>query len=118
MAATPASHVGVGEDVLGDLFERAKTVLDKARASALQPETEKVLRKFTLKEATQLLGIHTDTFYGLKQDPTANIPTGEKGARRRLFTLAEIHTIQEHLKLLPRQKLDIRQAVTLTVANF
>lgn len=118
MAATPASHAGVGEDVLGELFERANSVLDKARASALQPETEKVLRKFTLKEATQLLGIHTDTFYGLMQDPTANIPTGEKGARRRLFTLAEIHTIQEHLKLLPRQKLDIRAAVTLTVANF
>lgn len=108
----------VGEDVLAELFDRANTVLDKARANALEPEKDKVLRRFSLTEATRLLGIHTDTFYDLQQDPTANIPTGEKGARRRLFTLAEIHAIQQHLKLLPRQKLGIRQAVTLTVANF
>ena len=118
MADAPSNRIPVGEDVLGELFDRANAVLDRARASALEPETEKVLRRFTLKEATRLLGIHTDTFYDLKQDPTANIPTGEKGARRRLFTLAEIHAIQDHLKLLPRQKFDIRTAVTLTVANF
>src|SRR5208282_3638795 len=118
MAGPAANSNAVGEEVLGELFDRANTVLDKARANALEPEKEKVLRRFTLKEVTQLLGIHTDTFYGLMQDPTANIPTGEEGARRRLFTLAEVHQIQEHLKLLPRQKLNIRQAVTLTVANF
>jgi chromosome partitioning protein len=118
MAEATSNRNAVGEEALEELFDRANTVLDKARANALEPEKEKVLRRFTLKEVTQLLGIHTDTFYGLMQDPTANIPTGEKGARRRLFTLAEVHKIQEHLKLLPRQKLDIRQAVTLTVANF
>ena len=118
MAEVPSNRIPVGEDVLGELFDRANAVLDKARANALEPETQKILRRFTLKEATRLLGIHTDTFYDLKQDPTANIPTGEKGARRRLFTLAEIHEIQDHLKLLPRQKFDIREAVTLTVANF
>ncbi len=117
MAESASSH-RVGEDTLGELFERANAVLDKARAAALEPNKEKVLRRFTLKEATRLLGIHTDTFYGLAQDPSANIPTGEKGARRRLFTLAEIHTIQEHLNLLPRQKLGIHEAVVLTVANF
>ena len=52
------------------------------------------------------------------QDPTANIPTGEKGARRRLFTLAESPPNRRALLNLPRQKLGIRQAVTLTVANF
>jgi chromosome partitioning protein len=118
MAEASSNRNAVGEEALEELFDRANTVLDKARANALEPEKEKVLRRFTLKEVTQLLGIHTDTFYGLMQDPTANIPTGEKGARRRLFTLAEVHQIQEHLKLLPRQKLGIRQAVTLTVANF
>jgi chromosome partitioning protein len=118
MAEATSNRNAVGEEALEELFDRANTVLDKARANALEPEKEKVLRRFTLKEVTQLLGIHTDTFYGLMQDPTANIPTGEKGARRRLFTLAEVHQIQEHLKLLPRQKLNIRQAVTLTVANF
>ena len=118
MADQPAPRMPVGEAVLDELFERANTVIDKARAAALEPEKEKVLRRFTLKEATQLLGIHTDTFYDLKDDPSANIPTGEKGARRRLFTLAEIHAIQEHLKLLPRQKHGISGAVTLTVANF
>jgi chromosome partitioning protein len=118
MAEPSANPNAVGEAALGELFDRANLVLDKARANALEPEKEKVLRRFTLKEATQLLGIHTDTFYELKQDPTANIPTGEKGARRRLFTLAEVHRIQEHLNLLPRQKFHIRQAVTLTVANF
>jgi chromosome partitioning protein len=118
MAEAPSNRIAIGEEVLGELFDRANTVLDKVRASALEPEKEKILRRFTLKEATRLLGIHTDTFYELKQDPTANIPTGEKGARRRLFTLPEIHAIQEHLKLLPRQKINIRQAVTLTVANF
>jgi chromosome partitioning protein len=108
----------VGEAILEELFERANEVLEKARSNALEPNTEKVLRRFSLKEATQLLGIHTDTFYGLVKDPTANIPRGEKGARRRLFTLAEIHAIQEHLKLLPRQKLGIKRAAVITVANF
>lgn len=108
----------VGETLLEELFERANEVLEKARTSALEPNTEKILRRFTLKEATQLLGIHTDTFYSLVKDPTANIPRGEKGARRRLFTLAEIHAIQEHLKLLPRQKFSIKRAAVITVANF
>ena len=62
----------VGEALLEELFDRANTVLEKARTSALEPENEKVLRRFTLKEATRLLGIHTDTFYGLVKDPTAN----------------------------------------------
>lgn len=116
--ATETSAPKVGEALLEELFDRANTVLEKARANALEPHTEKVLRRFTLKEATRLLGIHTDTFYGLLKDPQANIPTGEKGARRRLFTLAEIHALQEHLKLLPRQKYSINRAVVLTVANF
>lgn len=103
---------------MDELFERANEVLEKARANALEPNNEKVLRRFTLKEATRLLGIHTDIFYGLVKDPTVNIPTGEKGPRQRLFTLAEIHSIQDHLKLLPRQKYGIDRAVTLTVANF
>ena len=114
----PREPAGVGEAILGDLFERANEVVDRARARALEPQNEKVLRRFTLTEVTDLLGIHTSTFYELKEDPKANIPTGEKGKRKRLFTLAEIHALQEHLQRLPRQKYGIRGAVTLTVANF
>ena len=59
MAEAPSNRIAVGEDVLGELFDRANTVLDKARASALEPEKEKVLRRFTLKEATRTTSIKT-----------------------------------------------------------
>ena len=42
MAEATSNRNAVGEEALEELFDRANTALDKARANALEPEKEKV----------------------------------------------------------------------------
>ena len=113
---TSAKRRKAGLADIENLLERATAVLDKARQSALRPDSSKVLRRFTLREVTDLLGIHPSVFYEMKD--VGDLPTGEKSGTKRLFTLEEIHRLQEHLQLLPRQRFNIDRAVVVTVANF
>ncbi len=63
-----------------DLFERADEVIDRAaREIALQPESSKTLRTFTMTEVCSLLDLHPTVFYELIRQHPENIPTGEKG---------------------------------------
>jgi chromosome partitioning protein len=103
---------------IANLADRAEQVIQNARAAAMQPSSEKVLRRFTLKEATDLLGVHPTTLYELWEKDDLQLPKGEKTTGSRLFSLEEIHRIQEHLQLLPRQKYGIRRAVAVAIANF
>ncbi|MGO9357368.1 MAG: AAA family ATPase, partial [Xanthobacteraceae bacterium] len=103
-------------DDLLELAGRAHDVLESARAESLRPENKKTLRQFTMSEVCALLEIHFTKFY----EAVAVRPEfqGTKVKGKRLFTLAEIHTLQEHLKELPRQKYGIERAMTISVANF
>ncbi|MGO8778674.1 MAG: AAA family ATPase [Rhodomicrobium sp.] len=103
------------EDLL-ELAGRAHDVLESARAESLRPESKKTLRQFTMSEVCALLEIHFTKFYEAVADRPEFQGTKVKG--KRLFTLAEIHTLQEHLKQLPRQKYGIERAMTISVANF
>jgi chromosome partitioning protein len=104
--------------VIRDLAEKAGAVIDRARQAALDPETHKKLRRFTLREATQILNVHPRKVYELLGQNDPGLPTGERTKSKRLFTLEDIHLLQERMKELPAQKYEIRQPVVLTVANF
>jgi chromosome partitioning protein len=103
---------------IADLLElagRAKEVLMKAREDASKPDGKK-LRDFTMSEVCALLEIHFTKFYEAVADHPELQGTKVKG--KRLFTLANIHALQEHLKQLPHQKYGIERALTISVANF
>jgi chromosome partitioning protein len=100
------------------LYEDAAAVVERAREQAFPPEAKKRLRRFPLREVLALLGVHPDQFYAAVDGEASALPKGEKVKSKRLFTLAEVHEIQRHLGLLPRQRLSITDAVTLCIANF
>lgn len=103
-------------DAIDRLTEKASLVLEKAREAALEPNREKLLRRWTLTEAAGLLGI-TPKVFSLRVQKM-KLPSGEREGKRRLFTLEEIHAIQEGLGTLPRQRYAIREPVVIAVANF
>jgi chromosome partitioning protein len=112
----PIRRRGATIDDLLELAGRAKDVLVQARKDSLRPENKKTLRLFTMSEICALLGIHPTKFYEAVADRPELQGTRVKG--KRYYTLAEIHTLQEQLKQLPRQRYNIRQAVAISIANF
>lgn len=103
-------------DDLIELGERAAVVLEEARKEAVKPDSSKQLRAFTMAEALRLLDLHPTAYYELIRDNPEF--QGNKVERQRLFSLREVHQLQEHLKQLPRQRYGITRALTLSVANF
>ena len=86
--------------VIRDLAEKAGAVIDRARQAALDPETHKKLRRFTLREAAQTLEVHPRKIYELLGQNDPGLPTGERTKSKRLFTLEEIHLLQARLQQL------------------
>jgi chromosome partitioning protein len=114
MDPTPRRQASI--DDIEEIWQAADAVIEAAREIALQPESSKTLRTFTMTEVCSLLDLHPTVFYELiRQHPELG---GTKTAAKRLFTLAEIHRLQGHLKKLPRQLYDVDRAVTISVANF
>ena len=103
-------------EAISRLSEKAGLVLERAREAALEPDHRKILRRWTLTEAAELLGV-TPKVVSLRIEKM-NLPSGEREGKRRLFTLEEIHSIQESLGTLPRQRFAIREPVVIAVANF
>lgn len=103
-------------DDLIELGERAAVVLEEARKEAVKPDSSKKLRAFTMAEVLRLLDLHPTAYYEvIRANPEFQ---GNKVERQRLFSLQEVHRLQEHLKRLPRQRYGIDRALTLSVANF
>lgn len=99
-----------------DMWQAAEVVIEAARQIALQPESQKTLRTFTMTEVCALLDLHPTIFYEvIRSHPELG---GTKTSAKRLFTLGEVHELQAHLKKLPRQLYNIERAVTISVANF
>jgi chromosome partitioning protein len=118
----PASDPGVrvpkarASDIV-HLAEQAGEILARAREAALAPGTKKVLRKFNLKEVAELLGISAKTITRAVQ--RQELPPGERvRGNRLLFTLEEIHAIQDRLGLKPWRDPATDKAVVVAIANF
>ena len=103
-------------EAISALSEKAGLVLERAREAALEPNLRKTLRRWTLTEVAELLGV-TAKIVSARIEKMS-LPAGEREGKRRLFTLEEIHAIQESLGTLPRQRYAITQPVVIAVANF
>jgi chromosome partitioning protein len=91
--------------------------MTRARDAALEPNRQKILRKWSISEVAELLGTNADTLARrLKKKP--ELPQGEELGRKRLFSLAELHTIQADMGLLPRRDPAMDMPITMAVCNF
>ncbi len=99
------------------MADQAAEILKEAVAAAIEPEQRKVLRKWNLKEVAELLGVSRKTLErGIDE---GKLPGGERVATgRRLFSLEEIHKVQEILGLLPWRDPKTDRPIVIAVANF
>ena len=98
------------------LAERASEILAEALTAALEPANSKVLRSWNLKEVSELLGLSRKTLERAIEE--GKIPGGTVARGRRMFTLEEIHTVQEKLGLRPWRDPKTDPPVVVAVANF
>src|SRR6185312_6566020 len=118
-AETPRSPFGrLTLEDLEALSGKAQGLIEAARDAAVEPHKRKLLRRFGATEILQYLGnISIDTLYRrLKKDD--HLPQGTQvSARRREFTLAEIHHLQRAFGMLPRRP-EGKRPLVLSVCNF
>ena len=87
------------------LSGKAQSLIEAARDAAVEPHRRKVLRRFVATEILPFLGnISIDTLYRrLKKDE--HLPQGTQvSARRREFSLEEIHQLQRAFGITPRRR--------------
>jgi len=113
----PVRFPPVGLEELQQLSLKASDLMTRARDAALEPNREKILRKWSISEVAELLGTSADTLARrLKKKP--ELPQGEEVGRKRLFSLAELHAIQADMGLLPRRDPATDAPITMAVCNF
>lgn len=113
----PMRFPPVGLPELQSLAARASDLMQRARNAALEPNHQKILRKWGISEVAELLGTNADSLARrLKKKP--ELPQGEIDGRKRLFTLAELHAIQADMGLLPHRDPTTDAPVTIAVCNF
>lgn len=113
----PIRFPPVGLAELKQLAGKATDLMTRARDAALEPNRQKILRKWGISEVAELLGTNADSLARrLKRKP--NLPQGEMDGRKRLFTLEELHTIQADLGALPHRDPTVDPPVTIAVCNF
>lgn len=103
---------------LEELSGKAQSLIEAARDAAVEPNQRKTLRDFSATETLQYLGnISIDTLYRrLKKD--ASLPQGTQvSARRRQFSLPEVHQLQKAFGISPRRPPGARPLV-LSICNF
>lgn len=83
----------VDADNLEQIADNARDLLARARSAALDPGQTKELRKFSLTEAAELLGVSSRTIQRAAQ--AGQVPAGERNKRNQLFfSLAEINEMR------------------------
>jgi len=113
----PTRFPPVGLAELQQLSIKASDLMTRARDAALEPNRQKILRKWSISEVAELLSTNADTLARrLKKKP--ELPQGEESGRKRLFTLAELHAIQADMGLLPRRDPATDAPITMAVCNF
>jgi chromosome partitioning protein len=116
VASLPFSPLGL--DDLESLAGKAQGLIEAARDAAVDPHRRKQLRRFGATETLKYLGgISVDTLYRrLKKDEA--LPQGvQVNARRREFSLVEIHQLQQAFGITPRRPPG-RQSLVVSVCNF
>ena len=111
-----SSVPGADAERLDQLTAKTSEVIQRARAAALEPGVEKILRKWTLTEACEILGIEQHILLGRLEKK--DIPAGTREGKHRLFTLKEIHEIQAKLGLQRHRDPAVNNPITLAVTNF
>ena len=99
----PFRRMGLRE--LRERVDSAQGLIEAVRNAALEPNRTKVLRSFPATEICRYLGnISIDTLYRrLKKD--SELPQGTQlSARRRVFSLEEIHALQRAFGITPRRQ--------------
>jgi chromosome partitioning protein len=100
------------------LSSKAQNLIEAARDAAVEPNLRKVLRRFSATESLQYLGnISIDTLYRrLKKDE--QLPQGvQVNARRREFTLPDIHQLQHAFGIAPRRPAG-KPPLIISICNF
>src|SRR5271163_2580395 len=103
---------------LENLSGKAQGLIEAARDAAVEPHRRKILRRFGATETLQYLGnISIDTLYRrLKKDE--QLPQGVQiNARRREFSLADIHQLQRAFGITPRRPAG-KPPLIVSVCNF
>ena len=103
---------------LRERVDSAQGLIEAVRNAALEPNRTKVLRSFPATEICRYLGnISIDTLYRrLKKD--SELPQGTQlSARRRVFSLEEIHALQRAFGITPRRPVG-QPPLVLSVCNF
>jgi chromosome partitioning protein len=116
VASPPFSPLGL--DDLESLAGKAQGLIEAARDAAVDPHRRKQLRRFGATETLKYLGgISVDTLYRrLKKDEA--LPQGvQVNARRREFSLVEIHQLQQAFGITPRRPTG-RRPLVVSVCNF
>lgn len=113
----PIRFPPVGLEELQQLAGKASDLMTRARDAALEPNHQKILRKWGISEVAELLGTNADSLARrLKRKP--ELPQGEIDGRKRLFTLQELHAIQADMGLLPHRDPATDEPITMAVCNF
>lgn len=114
-ATTSARAQPVGMETLSGMTTVAQGILALARKRALAPNLEKTARRYTLTEVAELVQVPRKTLeYAIQ---TKDLPKGDAGARKRLFTLQDVEAFRRHAGTLPWRGPGTEPAV-ITVANF
>lgn len=101
---------------LETIADNARDLLTRARAAALEPGFAKVLRRFSLAEAAELLNVSARTIQRGAQ--SGQLPPGERNRRNQLFfSLADIHDMRQRLGRQSVRPPGTKPAV-VAVANF
>jgi chromosome partitioning protein len=109
-------EVPVDAGGLDSIAENARDLLARARAAALEPGHSKVLRRFSLAEAAELLNVSPRTIQRGSQ--SGQLPPGERNRRNQLFfTLAEVQAMRERLGRAAVRPEGTTPAV-VAIANF
>lgn len=117
--AVPPSVLGeapvdaAGLEVIAD---NARDLLSRARAAALEPGHTKILRRFSLAEAAELLNVSARTLQRGAQ--SGQLPAGDRNRRNQLFfSLADIQSMRERLGRQAVRPAGTQPAV-VAIANF
>jgi len=105
----------IGLAKLTEMTTIAQGILSLARKRALAPNMEKVARRYTLTEVSELVQIPRKTLeYAIQ---SKDLPKGDTSGRMRLFTLQDVEAFRRHAGTLPWRAPGTKLAV-VTVANF
>jgi len=108
--------LGVSIEDLQALYTRANESVEAKRMEALRPTGVKGLRKFSLLETCEILGLNPPAFYKLIDGKDEF--QGERHGQLRYYTLEQINRLRDLRKAAPKDLYGIRRAFCLAVANF